>query len=272
MKLRTALGPRGPQWLQATAAASAVLVALYARTARAAYFRSSSRWGLAFGALATLVFLFEVAYPLRRPRGWPLGDAQKWREGHVYLGLIALLAVVLHSGCRWPAGWSGRSLLLLSIWTTVTGLLGVWWQAWVPAALTDGLRMEALYERIPEMVQDLHREAETLAAGSGAVFRQFYETEVRGRLARVAPSPSFLLDVRSGRERELEPFRRIALFVDPADQERISDLTAIFIEKRELDAHRAMQGLLRRWPLLHLPAVGLLMGLLAVHVFSWVWY
>lgn len=272
MTLPSVIGRSGRRWMKATAAAGAILVALHVWSTRSAYFRPNSAWGLSLGALATGLFVFEMAYPLRRPRARPLRHAQDWRQGHVSLGIVALLAIFLHTGGRWPAGWAGRSLLVLSIWTTLTGLLGVWWQTWIPAALTEGLRVEALYERIPELVSRLRAEADALAAEGGEVLRRFYETEVRDRLSAVTPSWSFLMDVRSGRERELEPFRRIALFVDPADQERVSDLMTIYIEKRELDAHHTMQGLLRRWPLLHVPAAGLLMGLLAVHVFSWFWY
>jgi len=95
---------------------------------------------------------------------------------------------------------------------------------------------------------------------------------VRPSLSRPSPSWGFLLDVRASRDRALEPFRRVGEFVDPSQRTLIDDLMNIYTEKIELDAHYSLQGILRRWLVLHVPTAGLLMGLLAVHVFAWVWY
>jgi len=166
----------------------------------------------------------------------------------------------------------GWWLLLLSVWTTATGLMGVWLQKWIPASLAEGLRVEALYERIPELVEQLSREADSIMGDASDVLERFYRTEVRERLGKVSPSWSFLLDVRGGRDRALEPFRRMARYVDAAEKEKIDDLMEIYTEKLELDAQYSLQGVLRRWLVLHVPGAGLLMGLLAVHIFTWAWY
>jgi hypothetical protein len=166
----------------------------------------------------------------------------------------------------------GWWLLLLSGWTTASGLLGVWLQKWIPPTLSAGLRVEALFERIPELVAQLTAEADALMLGAGDVLERFYATEVRPRISRVRPSWSFLFDVRGGRDRALEPFRRISQFVDAAEKDKVEDLIGIYTEKMELDAHYSLQGILRRWLVLHVPAAGLLMGLLAIHIFTWAWY
>src|SRR6185295_13259699 len=108
--------------------------------------------GLAFGILATSLFVFEMSYPARRPRARPLRTAQAWIQAHVYLGVVALAAVLAHSGFRWPHGGIGWLLLLLAAFTVATGLLGVWLQKFIPASLSEGLKVEAVYERIPELV------------------------------------------------------------------------------------------------------------------------
>src|SRR4030095_699833 len=100
----------------------------------------------------------------RRPRARPLGTARAWIQAHVYLGVVAMLAVVIHSGFSWPHGAMGLWLLGLSLWTTLTGLFGVWLQKSIPVALSEGLRVEAIYERIPALVDGLVAEADTLLA------------------------------------------------------------------------------------------------------------
>src|SRR6185369_6472681 len=118
----------------------------------------------------------------------------------------------------------GWALLLLSVWTTASGLIGVWLQKWIPAALAEGLHVEALYERIPGLVDQLVAEADKLMATADEVGEHFYRTEVRPLLGRPTPSWGFLLDVRASRDRALEPFRRVAEFVDPAQKAIIDDL------------------------------------------------
>jgi hypothetical protein len=229
--------------------------------------------GLVFGILGALVFTFEMVYPLRRPRARPLGRAQAWLQLHIYAGAFAFLCVLIHCDFTWPHGAIGWGLLLLSAWTTLTGLLGVLLQKWVPSALSDGLRVEALYERIPALIEKLVAEADALVdKASSDVMRRFYKVEVRPKLGKVAPSWAYLVNVRSGRERALEPFRRVSQYLGEEERAIATDLEQIYDDKLQLDAHYSLQGILRRWVILHAPPAGLLMGLLAIHILSWVFY
>ncbi|HEV8314251.1 MAG TPA: hypothetical protein VGQ23_14385, partial [Burkholderiaceae bacterium] len=133
-------------------------------------------------------------------------------------------------------------------------------------------RVEALYERIPSLVQKLLAEADTLMADASDIVERFYRSDIRNRMVAVSPSWGYVLDIRGGRERALEPFRRMSQFVDAAEKERVDDLATIYTEKMELDAQYSLQGILRRWLVFHVPPAGLLMGLLAIHIFAWLWY
>jgi hypothetical protein len=262
------LRPKVPANLYLTLAVSVLLVGAYVVASRLAPWSPKRGAGLAFGILAALVFVFEMLYPARRPRARPLGSAGAWIQAHVYLGLLAFLAVVIHAG-SWPRGGMGWWLLGLSAWTTLTGLLGVWLQKWIPAALAEGLQVEALYERIPGLVDDLVMEADALVTDASDALQRFYEQEVRERLGRPTPSLSYLFDVRSGRERALDPFRRMSSWVPAEDKPKVEDLTSLYTEKLELDAQLSLQWILRRWLVLHVPTSGLLMALLLVHVLTW---
>ena len=264
--------PKQPLNLMIAAAAGLVMVLVYAIGAWLAPWSPKRGLGLFFGIVASLVFVFEMAYPYRRSRARPLGTARRWLQAHVYLGALAFLAVLIHTGFHWPGGSMGWALLLLSAWTTLTGLVGVWLQKWLPIVMSEGLRVEALYERIPALVEHLLKEADALVTNASEVLERFYLAEVRTRLAVVEPSWSYLLDVRAGRERALEPFRRMSSFVDPAEKEIVNDLMTIRMEKMDLDVHYSLQGILRRWLIVHVPPAAVLMALLAVHILAWVLY
>jgi hypothetical protein len=273
MSLRQALSPKQPLNFAIAGAAALLCLGLYGAAKALGPWSPKRGLGLVFGILAALLFVFEMLYPARRPRARPLRSAKAWAQAHVYLGAIAFLAVVIHADFGWPHGGMGWALLLLSAWTTATGLAGVWLQKWVPLALSDGLRVEALYERIPTLVAELADEADQLVREAGDdVLSRFYRNDVRASLSAVTPSWAYLFDVRRGRERALEPFRRIAPFVAAPQREAVDDLQQIFVEKLELDAQYSLQGLLRSWLIFHAPPAGLLMGLLAIHVMTWILY
>ena len=272
MRAGQVLRPKQPRSLQATLVLSLTALLVFLVAAGLRPWSPKRSLGLAFGVLAALLFVLEMVYPARRPGARPLPGAMAWLQLHVYAGAFALVAALIHAGFRAPSGRLGWWLLALSFWTVGTGLLGVWLQKWIPAALADGLRVEAIYERIPALVEQLRGEADLLVQGASDVLERFYRNEVRAPLSAAQRSWAFLLDVRGGRERALEPFRRVAQFVDGAEKQRVLDLMSIYTEKMELDAHYSLQGILRGWLVLHVPAAGLLLGLLAVHVFAWLWY
>jgi hypothetical protein len=272
--LAQVLTPKRPRNLRLTAVLSLSMVLVWLAASRAGPWSPKRGAGLGFGILAAVVFAFEMLYPFRRPRARPLLTAQNWVQAHIYLGLLAFLAVLLHTDFTWPHGWMGWGLLLLAGWTTASGLVGVWLQKRIPARLAEGLRIEALYERIPDLVEQLRAEADALMEGASDTLEHFYRTQVRPALERVSPSWSYFTDVRAGRERALERFRRVSPFVGEAEKQKVDDLMAVFTEKLELDAHYTLQRILRSWLAwtLHVPAAGLLMGLLSVHIAGWLLY
>jgi hypothetical protein len=272
VSLKRALRPKEPKNAALTLAASVAVLAAFAIGSRLGPWSPKRGLGLAMGILAALVFVFETAYPFRRSRARPLGTAKAWLQLHVYLGALAFVAVLAHAGFRWPGGLMGWSLLVLSIWVTFSGLVGVWFQKWLPLAMAEGLRVEALYEAIPALVAHLLKEADTRVAGASEVLGRFYQTEVRGGLAVLDPSWGYLLDVRAGRERVLEPFKRVAPFVGEAEKEIVDDLATIRLEKMELDVQYTLQGVLRSWLAFHVPPAAVLMALLVLHVLGWLLY
>ncbi len=271
MRIVAATRPKKPRVFAATLGVALLLVALHGFGLSRGRFDPGRGLGLLFGVVAAAGYVFAAAYPWRR-RASRLAPARVWTQAHVYLGSLAFLAALLHAGLARPQGLVATALLLLSGWTTLTGLLGTALQKWIPSRLTEGLRVEVLLERIEELRARLVADADARMAGAGEVLSRHYRQELRPKLARPMPAWSYLIEVRAGREQTLEPLRRLAGFVPAADKTRIDDLTGLHIEKLELDAHLTLQRLLRGWLVLHAPPSGVLLGLVAFHVFTGLWY
>lgn len=267
------LRPKEPRWAIATGAVAAASAVAYVVVTLGKPLNPARGAGLVFGILASVLFLVEAAYPLRRRfLAKPLGTARIWIQLHVWGGALAALFVLMHAGFRTPSGTMGWALFLLTLWVTATGLLGVALQKYYPFALSRNLSVEALFERIPELAAKLVAEADKLLADASDVLDGFYRAEIRPALDGVAPSWAYLADVRGNRDKRLAPFTRIVQFVPEGERGRLEDLKTIFVEKLELDAHYSVQRALRGWTILHVPPSALLLWLSVIHVVSFFLY
>ncbi len=265
MRLPTLLQRLSP-WRGYLLLAGSVSVLLFAATAWLWPWRPGRLGGLISGTLAAFLFVNAGVYPWRRRwRARPLGTAQRWLHLHAYGSTLAMLLVLIHMGFRWPAGTMGWLLLLLSSWTTATGLAGVWIQRTVPRLMTRRLTVEAIYERIPELVRALVAEADALMTGATESLARAYAGEIRPVLSGPRASLGWLTGSMS-QVSASAPLARIRPFLNAAEQSRLDDLETIVRDKADLDAQLSFQRVLRGWLLLHVPPAILLLFLLAIHV------
>ena len=264
--------PKRPNWPIACSGLAVVGLAAYAGLRWWGPWTPGRRGGLVFGGLATGIFLVDGLYPLRRRlMAWPFGTAQRWLQFHIYGSGLAVLFVLIHTGFRWPVGQMGWWLLLLTMWSAASGALGVALQKAVPSRLGERLSVEAIYERIPELVSRLQAEADVIVKGSPEMLERVYLAEIRPALAGVAPAWSHLVDIRGGRERRLAPLNEVRAYLAEGERPRLEDLQAIMIEKIELDAQYSLQRILRLWTILHVPPAVALLGLMTAHILM-IWY
>jgi hypothetical protein len=261
--------PKRPDWFRWSAAIAATCLLVYGVTVLWSPWAPGKLGGLISGTLAAGVFGIAGLYPLRRRlMGWPFRTAQRWLQFHIYGGTIASLLVLVHMGFRWPAGKFGWALFLLTVWTTVSGCIGVWLQKWIPMAIVNNLSVEVIAERIPELIGRLQAQADKVVQDASEMLERVYRSEVRPLLAGVNPSWSYLFDIRGSREQRMLPLQHVAQFLSEEERVRLADLQAIFAEKTELDAHATLQRTLRLWLVFHTPPSMLLLGLLAIHIAS----
>ena len=262
----SALRPKRPRWFKGFLIVTAVSVAVFITIAVVWGWSPAAAGGLSFGIAAAVIMVIEVLYALRRRlRFRPLNTAQNWLQVHFYGGSLAAIYVLLHTGFTWPHGTFGLMLLLLTVLTTISGLLGVFAQKLVPPTLSN-TGVEAIYERIPELLSEVRTEAATAVTGASDRLMRFYGTNVQPALAGPSLSWSYLVDMRSDRDRRIAEFDSLRSFMDEADRQRLEQLQTLLVKKIELEAHYTWQTVLRWWLLVHVPAAMLLLAAVAAHV------
>jgi hypothetical protein len=233
----------------------------------------SNGWGLAYGGAAT-AFLVGAALigVRRRTMRTGVGRSRAWQQFHLYGGALFFLFVLLHTGFRIPEGQMSWWLFFLSLWVFLSGLLGVLVQAWLPRALTSGLRVEAVYERIPELVADLRQRAEELAGKGPAPVRDFHRRTLAPLMAGPHPRAAYLWDVTSGTRALRDDFRFLRRMVPAPGHGLVDELEEVCAAKMELDAHYTLQKGLRYWMALHLPPSIALLVLVGLHIFAIIYW
>jgi hypothetical protein len=273
MSVASVLAPKKPVWFRTTIVAAAMALGIYVVLATLGPWQPGRFWGLTFGIVAAVLFFNAGLYPFRRRwEARPLGTVQRWLQLHIYGSTLGALFVMIHMGFRWPAGAFGWWLFGLTMFTTLSGIVGVVLQKWIPIAISRNLRVEAIYERIPELVERLRAEATTTMRGANEPLARTYEADIQPVMAGPAPHWSYLFDIRGARARMLEPLTRIESFVSPEDQERLRDLTTVVTEKLDLDVHASLQRALRVWLYTHVPAAMALLALVTVHILAVVYF
>lgn len=238
--------------------------------------RSGDLVGLVFGGLATAFLLFAALYGARRrtmakASRMHLGSAQRWLLWHLQSGTIFLVAMILHAGPGWPAGWLSWALWILSIWTVATGFLGLALQRTIPRVLTARSGLEVLYERIPDLVTELRTRAEDLVEKDPSSLRVFYENRLAPVLAGPHRDPLVLLG-GGPRARHLEPLEHLRALLPSDEKQRLESLESLIQAKLDLDVHYTLQQTLRGWLWLHVPPSILLLILVAVHILTVLYY
>ncbi len=264
---------RSPRALLIFAAAVVVCLTLAAIDGLTAQLGPSGPWRIGYGIAAAAMLVSVFAYSMRRrsPRRGP-GRASSWLQFHTYGGAFFLLLVLTHSGFRLPHGILAWAMWTLSLWIVASGLLGLLVQRWIPRLLTSGLSTEANYERIPELVEAIRQEAESLAQAAGGSIQHHYAASLSPLMARPRTRPIFFMDITGGIQPTLRQLEHLGGFLESGDKRVLDRLTALFKTKTELDAHYTLQKALRWWLFLHVPLSLILIVLVGFHIAAVLYY
>ena len=264
-------------WLRAFVVALGVCALLFVLNVVFGEVHSGNAWGLSFGVAAALLMLGAALFGVRRrtmrfSSRLGLLSSRTWLLFHIYGGLLFLLLVLMHSGFGLPRGALTWWLWVLSIWTVLSGLFGLLLQQWIPRVLSSGLSVEVLYDRIPELVDDLRERAEKLVATCGDPIQALYGRTVAPVLAGPNRRTIYYVDITGGIRLPKSEFQYLRKLLAEDERDKLGELQTLFETKLEIDAHYTLQGTLRLWLYLHVPTSLLLVALLVIHVGTVIYY
>jgi len=118
--------------------------------------------GLIFGAISFAIFIFATLLGARKKVVlWRLGTLQRWMRAHIWLTLLSVPLVLLHSGFRLGGPMTTLLMALYAI-VMVSGIYGLILQHQMPHLMMERLPAETVFEQIPHIRSQLYAAAEKL--------------------------------------------------------------------------------------------------------------
>jgi hypothetical protein len=118
--------------------------------------------GLAFGTISLAIFVFAALLSLRKKIPlWRVGTVQRWLRAHIWLTLLTIPLVILHSGFRF-GGPMTTLLMALYALVMVSGIYGLFLQHLMPRLMKERLPAETVFEQIPHIRTQLAAAAEKM--------------------------------------------------------------------------------------------------------------
>jgi hypothetical protein len=118
--------------------------------------------GLWFGSISLAIFIFAILLSLRKKIPlWRVGTVQRWLRAHIWLTILTIPLVILHSGFRLGGPMTTLLMALYAI-VMVSGFYGLFLQHIIPRLMKERLPAETVFEQIPHIRSQLAVAAEKM--------------------------------------------------------------------------------------------------------------
>jgi hypothetical protein len=236
--------------------------------------------GLVLGTISLGIFAFAALLGVRKKLPFlPVGNVQRWLRGHIWLTLLTIPLILLHSGFR-LGGPMTTTLMVLYAIVMVSGIYGLILQHKLPTMMKESLPAEIVFEQIPNVRAQLYAVAEKFqrslkqqaTSGSAVVAIDVSQEEVLAGFIEQRLLPYLRArrgeKYRLGHTREAdEIFRHLKLRVDEIYRPRVDEMRRWCEERRLTDTQLRMQHWLHGWLLVHVPLSLLLLLMTVWHAF-----
>ena len=118
--------------------------------------------GLSLGAISFAIFIFAALLGMRKKLPtWRMGHVQTWLRAHIWLTLLTIPLILLHSGFQLGGPMTTLLMALYAV-VMVSGIYGLILQNRMPSLMKEQLPAEIVFEQIPLIRAQLCADAERL--------------------------------------------------------------------------------------------------------------
>ncbi|MDH5543374.1 MAG: hypothetical protein OEY64_10485 [Nitrospinota bacterium] len=229
--------------------------------------------GMVYGGIALTSVIFLSLYRIRRSVfSFKFGSMQWWMTGHIYVGLLAIIPVLMHTNFRLHGIFS---LFFFSLFIVViaSGAIGWYLNSTLPAALTRYGVMSANENDLAGEIVKQTEEIESYLNSKAQHFKSSTIPYLHEYLQKkpVIYSRMFISD-REALSRLKYKFERLKLNASPRDVYSLGILRSLLMKRENLIIRHSKHQLLRGWLNVHVPLTAALLAAALVHVTSMLYF
>jgi predicted membrane channel-forming protein YqfA (hemolysin III family) len=271
-----AIANSGPLWRRIFFVLLIGTSASYYYYARREFTHGGSDFGLAYGIAGTVLILLLAFFGIRKR--WyrsSFGTLEQWMQSHIYLGVLAMVILLFHTGGRFNDKIAVATLVLVMI-VVASGIVGAILYVTVPRLLTE-VESNLTVEEIAEQLNQLARSMARIASARSAPFQRIYDELLR----QTAPGGLAgwrLIFSRLRRKTQQDPgdWARLIGLVPREEQEELRQMLVVSRQRRELLLRLVYQqrykNVLEFWLYIHIPFTIALLAFAALHIAAVFYY
>lgn len=224
-----------------------------------------SGWVVAAAILFLLLF-----YVKKKLSVIPLGSTSGWAQWHYYTGLFMVAAFAMHVEFAVPDGYVERIMTTLLAVVVFVGVAGGIINR-VFARRLAFLDEEIVYERIREFSRTLRDRLEKelsacVEEAESTTLAEYYKEHLADYFAGQHDFFAHLIGNRRPHLTRLNDLELQFRYLNKRESAFAMKLADYIEQKNTLDAHYALQGVLKYWGILHAPIGFVLLVMVVVHV------
>ncbi|HYC92377.1 MAG TPA: hypothetical protein VEO54_24420 [Thermoanaerobaculia bacterium] len=266
----------GVIWRRIFVVLLAVTVAAFVWSARREFTHGGSLVGLIFGTAGYLLILLLAYYGIRkRSYRSRFGTMEQWLQSHIYLGILVLVLLVLHTGGRFNDKVAVTTLILVAV-VVLSGIAGAIFFVTVPRLLTE-VESNLTVEEISTQLNQLARNMARLANGRSQPFVRIYDGLMKESMPGWLAGWRLLFSrMRRKSQQTAADWSKLLALVGKEEQEQLRQMLVFSRQRKELLMRLMYQqrykNILEFWLYIHVPVTIAVLVFGTVHVVAVFYY
>lgn len=254
----------------------AATVAAFVWSVRREFTHGGSLIGLIFGTAGYLLILLLAYYGIRkRSYRSRFGTMEQWLQSHIYLGILVLVLLVLHTGGRFNDTVAVTTLVLVAV-VVLSGIAGAILFVTVPRLLTE-VESNLTVEEISTQLNQLARNMARLASGRSQPFVRIYDGLMKESMPGWLAGWRLLLSrMRRGSQQSAADWSKLLALVGRDEQEQLRQMLVFSRQRKELLMRLMYQqrykNILEFWLYIHVPVTIAVLVFGTLHVAAVFYY
>ncbi len=265
----------GPFWRRVFVVLLIAVTALFIYQARKEYPHGGSPIGIAYGIAGSALIVLLAAFGIRkRAYRSTFGTLENWMQSHIYLGILAGVVLLLHTGFRFNDGIAVATFVLVAI-VVFSGIAGAILYVTVPRLLTE-VESNLTVAEISDQLNQLAKSMARIASGKSAPFQRIYNELISESQPGWLAGWRLLFTRRRQKPKTPGDWSNLLGLVGKDEQEELRQMLVVSRQRKELLLRLIYQqrykNVLEAWLYIHVPFTIAAMVLAVVHVAAVFYY